>query len=671
MNRKKIAALPVEKVTGKGKSVRAYLYEGTLIVDCYKNGEYLGRYCMQENGRYDFCSAKTGVWHTWKMDTVFNCDYMTTAEMDDESRETIKQFTGETWRTDIRSIANMEYGYNRDKRDRAMDRKMQRVNSLMARVPCLPDDFNSWIEKTVFHDREYMFRCPEGGWTCTACGNVHKPEKPYKHNQMVTCEHTGKSVQVKNRTDQVTDRMPTVIFQEVDETLSVCRHLMAETVWIGRQKITEAYENVRYFLPRDPNPLKIGETYWYYGQWNQSDEFEQEWWDTNRSGKRCYMEYCYPKGVKEALRHTKYEGLHFELFAAMGLKMQYNKLMMYPERCRVLEYVAKAGLRTLAEEISDWSHYYFGLRDEVGLNLDGKTAAEVLGIDAQRYHRLRQKNGGAAYLKWLKTEKLTGKKIPDETIDWMTTHKIDCDTVWFIFDRMSPVQVRNYLETQSREYKKEPSHLIEEWKDYLSMAERAGMDVMDPIVYRTKHLLKRHDELVEFLAEEADDEWVTEVKTKFPEIESILGRISDTYAYENEQYILSVPKTIREIVNDGRQLHHCSASTLRYFERISREESYIMFLRKKERPLHAWYTLEVEPGGTVRQKRTEYNRQPDLDEVVKFIGEWHKVLKTRLKAEDLTLADRAREIRIIEMRELKETNEAFAKTLAADLMEVG
>ena len=203
------------------------------------------------------------------------------------------------------------------------------------------------------------------------------------------------------------------------------------------------------------------------------------------------------------------------------------------------------------------------------------------------------------------------------------------------------------------------------------MAVRLELDVNDEIIYRAKELILRHDELVEQISCMNEDAEANKMRAKYPDVEKILERIKTRYEYENEKYLLVVPTRIEEIMRDGRQLHHCAASSERYFERISKQETYIMFLRRKSRPLHAWYTLEVEPGGTVRQKRSEYNRQPDLDEVEKFITEWHQELKARLKQEDQELAARSRAVRIMEMQELKVENERFAGVLEADLMEVG
>ena len=60
---------------------------------------------------------------------------------------------------------------------------------------------------------------------------------------------------------------------------------------------------------------------------------------------------------------------------------------------------------------------------------------------------------------------------------------------------------------------------------------------------------------------------------------------------------------------------------------MERRESYLLFLRKTAEPDTPYYTVEAEPGGTVRQVRTQYNRQnDDIGEVRTFLKIWQKQL---------------------------------------------
>lgn len=135
------------------------------------------------------------------------------------------------------------------------------------------------------------------------------------------------------------------------------------------------------------------------------------------------------------------------------------------------------------------------------------------------------------------------------------------------------------------------------------------------------------------------------------------------------------------ILQESKFLDHCIQRGTRYFERISVRESYIFFLRKKSDPNTPWYTLEVEPGGTVRQKRSYSNDQyADLEDAKPFIEEWQQVVQGRMTASEISFAKQSKEIRAQEFAELKENGniirtganagKLLVDELMHDLMEV-
>lgn len=204
------------------------------------------------------------------------------------------------------------------------------------------------------------------------------------------------------------------------------------------------------------------------------------------------------------------------------------------------------------------------------------------------------------------------------------------------------------------------------------MAKRMGMDAQDEIVYNPKDLKLRHDQLVqEFELRKAEYE-AEAMNRKWPKAQAVLDRIKGIYDYQGDGWQIITPRTLMDIVDDAHQLHHCAGASDRYYERIQTEETYILFLRKD--PEKSWYTLEVEPGGTVRQKRSEYNRQPDLNEVNGYLKEWQTQIRKRLKEKDRQLAAQSAQQRDKEMNELQkgtERNRQLFNLLMADLMEAG
>ena len=65
-----------------------------------------------------------------------------------------------------------------------------------------------------------------------------------------------------------------------------------------------------------------------------------------------------------------------------------------------------------------------------------------------KFRRLRQINGDTEDLAWLQLEKRTNQRIPDELFRWFKKERISAKDILFIADRMSPIQIRNYLQKQ-------------------------------------------------------------------------------------------------------------------------------------------------------------------------------------------------------------------------------
>ena len=106
-----------------------------------------------------------------------------------------------------------------------------------------------------------------------------------------------------------------------------------------------------------------------------------------------------------------------------------------------------------------------------------------------------------------------------------------------------------------------------------------------------------------------------------------------------------------------------------------------MFLRYTDKPSRPWYTLEIEPGGTIRQKRSYSNEQySDLQEAVPFLKEWQQVVQKRMDEKERKLAVESKEKRNKEFEELtvngniihtgRYAGKLLVDELMKDLMEV-
>ena len=212
--------------------------------------------------------------------------------------------------------------------------------------------------------------------------------------------------------------------------------------------------------------------------------------------------------------------------------------------------------------------------------------------------------------------------------------------------------------------------VISQYSDYLDMCRKLKKNLADEMVSRPRELKRRHDEAVmELQAREAKLQ-AAEYSKKYREAEKVLKKIREKYEWEADGFRIVVPRRIVDVVLEGRALHHCVASTERYFDRIKQNETYICFLRKSEAPEMPFYTIEVEPGGTIRQHRGYLDEEPEIETVKPFLRKWQKVLKKRMNEEDKKLAEASSKKRMENIEELKaKNNTRVLEGLMEDFME--
>ena len=108
----------------------------------------------------------------------------------------------------------------------------------------------------------------------------------------------------------------------------------------------------------------------------------------------------------------------------------------------------------------------------------------------------------------------------------------------------------------------------------------------------------------------------------------------------------------------------------RYYDRIQSRETYIFFLRRASEPDTPYYTLEVEPGGTIRQHRTYLDEETGIEQIRGFLREWQKIIKQRLTQQEKELAKISKVKREENLEELKRKNNTrVLQGLLEDFME--
>lgn len=689
------------KPTGKGgERVTAQVLGEILVLNCYRDHSLIGRWCMDtETGRYltwivdpVAWRADTGEWAERKLMTVFGYTpnswteaywYEGRTDFDtQEDEKLVRDKIGEgaaRREHGLQIVTFRERRYNQDKRERKEESRIERMNALMARVPPLPADFREWIHRAA-GDRDYLFPQKEakGRRFCTACREtfatreLEKQKKDLREGLVLECPRCGRKVIYTGRKRTAGWQGQCLVLQTMGDKERVARTIDVRINWDQEGRYVRLSEGIRAVI--SDRWKKHGQRF-YYAQdhkteWKTSHTFDR----VNRANRGTQESFLYPEGIGEALTGTRYEPWIrvFKEAAKRNLCMNYSLALCHTGDLAFLsmcEYLIKGRFYRLTAETVRSIMTAEGYRGP--LEKHGTSIEEVFRIrDRQKINRLRDMNGGKIVLEWLQQADVSGRKLPEEFLEWAQRQKIrPSDLPKEEETGLSPVQAMNYIRRQGREsYPGKSAWMVaNQWGDYLEMCRKLGKNRKDPMVSRPRELKRRHDEAVEerkrrWELEQArrDREWKErterEMREKYPGAEENLEEIRDRYEYEDETYQIIVPRKLSEIAEEGRILHHCAGSSERYYERIMRHETYICFLRRKEDPQKPYYTIEVEPGGTIRQHRSVYDEEPDIEEIRYFLRKWQRTIRSRMKTEDRRRAERSRQLREDNLRELREKN---------------
>lgn len=550
-------------------------------------------------------------------------------------------------------------------------------DAYLAQIPELPNDWENWVDKYGM-EQQYIFydysRKKKKTGFCGWCGK-EVPIKEPKHNQEASCLCCGHKIQFKcrGRAGRIcTDRETVYLFQDYSDGMVLRQFSVRRFYQAGNYEAPEisAFEMRRVFYQND----KVARTF-YYGLYKQR---YHRWIESANTGSDFMPYYGWSADghvYGAALPGTKCKGLmrtgipeYLHIAAKFDPEIYMARLGKRP----YMERVVKAGLYQLAEDL---------YKGKAELNIvPSSDFAKSLGIDRNLMKRLREHNGGIKYLNWLVLEKRQGKEITDSLIQYFAEQGIEAKDLEFITDQMNVVRIKNYLKRQRHASGRKQKELLSTWKDYLAMSERIGRDIKKEIIYKPKDLLKAHDEAMK-LCEDLDMEnQAEELAKQYPDVNAICQAVKKKYEYGDDQYQIIMPNGIKDIMLDARALRHCVRYTETYYDRIQRQESYIAFLRRTDCPEKAFYTLEIEPDGTARQKRTVGDKQDvDFEAAVGFIRKWQREVQKRLTPEDRQLAKISAVLRVEEFKELRKKDtriwhghlqgKPLADVLEADLLE--
>lgn len=588
------------------------IYRGEDIRKHDEEPEYIIFLSAQEN-KYDTYMPREKKWSRAKLGNLrlrasdYRGTYGRTLWISDEDEDAVRRYLNETGDA-VSAIGTWQTN--------AMHRKeIQQIDRVMNQITETPADFGQWVREEAFWKQQYIFySAQEGKVYCTACKQTIKTKMRSVHNKYITCPACGRKVMGKSWKKQksLRDDQTTALIQRIPEGLIVriffCRkHYEIENNWKEKVYISETDRKL-YSLN-----MVLMRNY-EYANFKQTGKFR---WCRSPYAYQTVSAAVYPENIREVREGTKIADVEIEtmLKREKGEKVEIRKLLNPGDATK---YLIRVGLTRLAiEDIQ-------AVRTRIYRK--GRTAQEVLGINGDRINRLKNLNGGEITLGWLQYEQETGIKIRQRTLERLEDKGInrrDLDTA--LQCGVTPERALNYIEKQTRAQ----SDTLIEWQDYLKMAKEERMDVYDDIVRMPRELHRRHNELVELRNKKEDEKKLKEYRKYDRQIRKRLGEAT-IYLWEDKNYMIVPAAKCEELMREGRALHHCVGTNDTYMKRMAAGISWILFMRRKEHPEEAYYTIEISmKDDEILQWYSKYDRKPDWGKIEKVLNKFKESVKRK------------------------------------------
>jgi len=176
------------------------------------------------------------------------------------------------------------------------------------------------------------------------------------------------------------------------------------------------------------------------------------------------------------------------------------------------------------------------------------------------------------------------------------------------------------------------------YTDYLNMREERGYDLNNTVYQKPRNLQAAHDQMTEEINQEKVNNRLREVEEKYPNIAYNYRKLRKKYFYEDDKYIIRPARSAKEIVMEGRTLHHCVGGN-NYLSKHDTGESYILLLRFKDTPEVPYITVEIDSKNyRILQWYGERDTKPDKENIQKWLNGYLKKLKTGTLTEMIQIA---------------------------------
>lgn len=514
-------------------------------------------------------------------------------------------------------------------------------------------------DERYFHQEHHLYYKKYGNWVqiaCSKCGGATdarwKAGDSYesqfqrivqepRENKTGKCPMCGArgtyKCQGKAKHDY-SKRMHLFLGQKYKTTGMVIRYVEVTKEWklelIAGENGTEmhgAYEEL--------SGVEIARTYFEPGKEKQIDYHKHSWYSGEDFWDDCNLSGNYRIGIEKApiltdtykeMKDTVFQYSALKEYTAVIGKVNPIEYFERYEQTPQIEMLVKLGLFDVVNELVN---YRYGIvADE-----NARQPDTFLGIRKERVKQLIKWKGSIRVLKVMQTEKRMGQTWTEEQIEKLAETQLSYGQIETATKYMSIQKLLNRIEKYSGCQFTTACNSAEQvirdtantYIDYIGMRLALGYDMNNTVYQQPRDLRAAHDKMVQESNKEKMDERIREVEQKYSNIRSNYRKLRNIYFYEDDAYMIRPARSAKEIVEEGRILHHCVGGD-NYLRKHNDGRSYILMLRFKDKTEEPYITVEISSNKPeIIQWYGERDRKPDAKNMQKWLKHYLKQLKEK------------------------------------------
>lgn len=487
------------------------------------------------------------------------------------------------------------------------------TREILDMLPPAPAGVERWIRKEVVQNSYIIYSKKKNEAVCTRCGHRFRADRfDMKHGYRGICpkckaESTYKSEGIGR--GKLKEYFRILLFTHKGNTVYGTLHeIIADFALPGPPRLKRGMTAV-YIFSRDRQEY-YGSDY-YYDIWGQVKNIRLPRSPRGIYGTEARFErtVVYENNLENVFTKSCLKYLWIpELFRNEGFTAyDYIRYMALGLKYVSIELLAKSGFTTLA---ADKVKGYIG---SGAVNWRGRSLPKIMRLSMGEIRKLPRSTLTFQELETYRSLSTENRKLPWSIISDMARRSHyeiqrikDTGTVDFVtWSKMSEGMISVY-----------------DWCDYIKDCKSLGLDIRKKRVLFPEDFQRAHMELsdkVRVIEDEKKNDGIRKTAEFFG------------MDVSSDLFTLRMPETQTDLNNESSVLSHCVRT---YGDKVSRGDTVIYFIRRKEDPEEPFYTLEIKPDGKFVQCRGKYNCSMTEDVktfVEKVVKEFNMLIKKKAR----------------------------------------